>query len=140
MTCHIHNLKEVSNHYGEDGKPDIAVPERCFLCGKKDCRFELANLDQKYSEIVFDWGYMCSVCYKRCDSEKYHWNGKDWDKRCTKCGEMKNMSLFYQRKSTQTIGGKTYPRNDPTSWCIDCTKEWGNSLSLAKKALNNKNI
>jgi len=41
MTCHIHNLKEVANHYGEDGQPDVEsfssgewrIEKKCVKCG-----------------------------------------------------------------------------------------------------------
>lgn len=40
-TCHIHDLKEVSNHYGEDGQPDTKsfssgewrIEKKCVKCG-----------------------------------------------------------------------------------------------------------
>jgi len=116
-------------------KKQLPEPEECYICKGFSERFELANLSQKYSSNLDDWAYMCGSCHKRWDSDKYHWVENNWHKLCVKCVLIKAIPDFYRRKTMQISRGHVYPQSETTSWCIDCTKEWGRRPRKPKNSL-----
>ena|SRR3990167_280095 len=105
----------------------------CYLCKNKNCKFELANLTQKYTEELNDWAYMCGSCHKRWDSLKYHWKSGGWHKFCVKCKKIKIVDEFYKKKSKYVKNGKVYQTLDTTDLCIQCTKNWSKMQRLNKR-------
>jgi len=103
----------------------IGKPKQCYLCKDKKCKFDLANLTQKYTEELSDWAYMCRSCHRRWDSPKYHWKSEVWYKFCIKCKEIKIVNEFYKKNSKVVLNsGTVYQMVDYTELCIQCSKEW----------------
>lgn len=51
-------------------------PEGCEVCGKMNCRLELANLSHEYKRDIDDYKYMCVKCHRTFDDtlpQKYRY-------------------------------------------------------------------
>jgi len=44
-------------------------PKECQICGKKNIRLELANIDHKYKRILDNYVRMCCFCHSKYDKE-----------------------------------------------------------------------
>ena len=108
----------------------IRKPKKCSICKNLMRRPELANKSGKYKLDLKDWFYLCGSCHKRYDRKSWKFKESNWYKKCLLCKKFLLLSRYYTRKGFFIKKGKSYKRNEGTSWCKNCT-----SIKLRGKPL-----
>ncbi len=49
---------------------ELKFPKICSICGKTNCRIDVANIDHKYRRNIDDFTPMCISCHRKHDIKK----------------------------------------------------------------------